>query len=57
MESDVADKLHNHAAVNFYQSGARRAARYVSGLGVHEECLAGQAERAAEGWAGVRRGA
>ena len=39
MESDVADKLPEHAAIHFHQSGPRPAARYVSGTGVHEECL------------------
>ena len=39
MESEVAGKPRGHTAINFHQSGQRPAARYVSGAGVHEECL------------------
>jgi len=39
MESEAAGKLRRDISINFHQSGSRPAARYVSGVGVHEECL------------------
>ena len=39
MKADVADMKCGQTAIHFHQSGPRPAARYVSGTGVHEECL------------------